>query len=265
MNTDWTRKARDSEGEKYLEKAIRLDKYLADMGKGTRTELKEMIRRGRITVNGVIVKKPETKIKKGEDTICLDNAPVEYVELEYYLLNKPQGVISATEDRRRETVVDLIDEKQRKDLFPVGRLDIDTEGLLLITNDGALAHRLLAPGHHVDKVYEARCEGLVPDEAVQKFRDGMELSDGLSCMPAELEILERKAGDPETGTEAESLVSLTLHEGKFHQVKRMMEEVGCPVVHLKRLSMGPLKLDATLKPGEYRKLTAKERALLENL
>ena len=161
--------------------------------------------------------------------------------------------------------MDLIDEKQRKDLFPVGRLDIDTEGLLLITNDGALAHRLLAPGHHVDKVYEARCEGLVPDEAVQKFRDGMELSDGLSCMPAELEILERKAGVPETGTEAESLVSLTLHEGKFHQVKRMMEEVGCPVVHLKRLSMGPLKLDATLKPGEYRKLTDKERELLENL
>ena len=205
------------------------------------------------------------KDPEGEDTILLDNAPVEYVELEYYLLNKPQGVISATEDRRRETVVDLIDEKQRKDLFPVGRLDIDTEGLLLITNDGALAHRLLAPGHHVDKVYEARCEGLVPDEAVQKFRDGMELSDGLSCMPAELEILERKAGDPETGMEAESLVSLTLHEGKFHQVKRMMEEVGCPVVHLKRLSMGPLKLDATLKPGEYRKLTDKERELLENL
>ena len=224
-----------------------------------------MIRKGRIKVNGEVVKKPETKIRKGEDTILLDNAPVEYVELEYYLLNKPKGVISATDDRLKKTVVDLIDEKQRKDLFPVGRLDIDTEGLLLITNDGALAHRLLAPGHHVDKVYEARCEGLVPDEAVQKFRDGMELSDGLSCMPAELEILERKAGDPETGMEAESLVSLTLHEGKFHQVKRMMEEVGCPVVHLKRLSMGPLKLDATLKPGEYRKLTDKERELLENL
>ena len=248
-----------------MEKAIRLDKYLADMGKGTRTELKEMIRKGRIKVNGEVVKKPEIKIRTGEDTILFDNAPVEYVELEYYLLNKPQGVISATEDRRRETVVDLIDEKQRKDLFPVGRLDIDTEGLLLITNDGALAHRLLAPGHHVDKVYEARCKGLVPDEAVQKFRDGMELSDGLSCMPAELEILERKAGDPETGTEAESLVTLTLHEGKFHQVKRMMEEVGCPVVHLKRLSMGPLKRDATLNPGEYRKLTDKERELLENL
>lgn len=265
MNTDWTRKARDSEGEKYLEKAIRLDKYLADMGKGTRTELKEMIRRGRITVNGVIVKKPETKINKGEDTICLDNAPVEYVELEYYLLNKPQGVISATEDRRRKTVVDLIDEKSRKDLFPVGRLDIDTEGLLLITNDGALAHRLLAPGHHVDKVYEARCEGFVPDEAVDKFREGMTLADGLSCMPAELEILERRAEDRKTGTAAESLVRLTLHEGKFHQVKRMMEETGCPVLHLKRLSMGPLKLDDALKPGEYRKLTDKERELLENL
>ncbi len=248
-----------------MEKAIRLDKYLADMGKGTRTELKEMIRKGRITVNGVIVKKPETKIKKGEDTICLDNAPVEYVELEYYLLNKPQGVISATEDRRRETVVDLIDEKSRKDLFPVGRLDIDTEGLLLITNDGALAHRLLAPGHHVDKVYEARCEGLVPDEAVQRFHEGMKLADGLSCMPAELEILERKPEDPETGTAAESLVRLTLHEGKFHQVKRMMEEVGSPVLHLKRLSMGPLKFDDTLKTGEYRKLTDKERELLENL
>ena len=232
-----------------MEKAIRLDKYLADMGKGTRTELKEMIRKGRITVNGMIIKKPETKIKKGEDTICLDNAPVEYVELEYYLL----------------TVVDLIDEKSRKDLFPVGRLDIDTEGLLLITNDGALAHRLLAPGHHVDKVYEARCEGLVPDEAVQRFREGMTLADGLSCMPSELEILERKPEDPETGTAAESLVRLTLHEGKFHQVKRMMEEVGCPVLHLKRLSMGPLKLDDTLKPGEYRKLTDKERELLENL
>ena len=253
------------EGEKYLEKAIRLDKYLADIGKGTRTELKEMIRKGRITVNGMIIKKPETKIKKGEDTICLDNAPVEYVELEYYLLNKPQGVISATEDRRRETVVDLIDEKSRKDLFPVGRLDIDTEGLLLITNDGALAHRLLAPGHHVDKVYEARCEGLVPDEAVKRFREGMTLADGLSCMPAELEILERKPEDPETGTAAESLVRITLHEGKFHQVKRMMEEVSCPVLHLKRLSMGPLKLDDTLKPGKYRKLTDKERELLENL
>lgn len=248
-----------------MEKAIRLDKYLADMGKGTRTELKEMIRKGRITVNGMIIKKPETKIKKGEDTICLDNAPVEYVELEYYLLNKPQGVISATEDRRRETVVDLIDEKSRKDLFPVGRLDIDTEGLLLITNDGALAHRLLAPGHHVDKVYEARCEGLVPDEAVQRFREGMTLADGLSCMPAELEILERRAEDRKTGTAAESLVRLTLHEGKFHQVKRMMEEVSCPVLHLKRLSMGSLKLDDTLKPGEYRKLTDKERELLENL
>lgn len=248
-----------------MEKAIRLDKYLADMGKGTRTELKEMIRKGRITVNGMIIKKPETKIKKGEDTICLDNAPVEYVELEYYLLNKPQGVISATEDRRRETVVDLIDEKSRKDLFPVGRLDIDTEGLLLITNDGALAHRLLAPGHHVDKVYEARCEGLVPDEAVKRFREGMTLADGLSCMPAELEILERKPEDPETGTAAESLVRITLHEGKFHQVKRMMEEVSYPVLHLKRLSMGPLKLDDTLKPGEYRKLTDKERELLENL
>ena len=246
-------------------KTIRLDKYLADMGKGTRTELKEMIRKGRITVNGRIVKKPDTKIEISEDTIRLDNAPVEYVEMEYYLLNKPRGVISATEDRRRETVVDLIDEKRRKDLFPVGRLDIDTEGLLLITNDGALAHRLLTPGHHVDKVYEARCEGLVPDEAVKRFHDGMKLADGLSCMPAELEILRRSPEDPDTVAEAESLVRLTLHEGKFHQVKWRGEEVGCLVIRLKRLSVGPLKLDNTLKAGEYRKLTDKERELLENL
>ena len=248
-----------------MEKAIRLDKYLADMGKGTRTELKEMIRKGRITVNGMIIKKPETKIKKGEDTICLDNAPVEYVELEYYLLNKPQGVISATEDRRRETVVDLIDEKSRKDLFPVGRLDIDTEGLLLITNDGALAHRLLAPGHHVDKVYEARCEGLVPDEAVQRFREGITLADGLSCMPAELEILERRTEDRKTGTAAESLVRLTLHEGKFHQVKRMTASRGAPVLYLKRLSMGPLRLDPALECGKWRYLTKEEEDALLSL
>ena len=245
-----------------MEKAIRLDKYLADMGKGTRTELKEMIRRGRITVNGVIVKKPETKIKKGEDTICLDNAPVEYVELEYYLLNKPQGVISATEDRRRETVVDLIDEKSRKDLFPVGRLDIDTEGLLLITNDGALAHRLLSPGHHVDKVYEARCEGFVPDEAVDKFREGMTLADGLSCMPAELEILERRAEDRKTGTAAESLVRLTLHEGKFHQVKRMFAAVEREVLTLHRETFGSLVLDEALPCGQWRELTEAEASAL---
>jgi len=247
-----------------LEKTIRLDKYLADMGKGTRTELKEMIRKGRITVNGEIVKKPETKIRKEMGEICLDNAPVEYVELEYYLLNKPQGVISATEDRFRKTVVDLIGEKKRKDLFPVGRLDLDTEGLLLITNDGALAHRLLAPGHHVEKVYEAVCAGLVPDTAIEKFHNGMTLSDGLSCMPAELEILKRIPAK-NSGTQDESLVRLTLHEGKFHQVKRMMEEIGCPVLFLKRLSMGPLTLDDTLKTGEYRKLTEKERELLKNL
>ena len=244
---------------------LRLDKYLADMGVGTRQEVKALIRKGRVAVDGITAKAPELKVDPDEAQVTVDGNSISYVKMEYWMLHKPAGVVSATEDRRRETVVDLIDEKSRKDLFPVGRLDIDTEGLLLITNDGALAHRLLAPGHHVDKVYEARCEGLVPDEAVQRFREGMTLADGLSCMPSELEILERKPEDPETGTAAESLVRLTLHEGKFHQVKRMMEEVGCPVLYLKRLSMGPLKLDDTLKAGEYRKLTDKERELLENL
>ena len=244
---------------------MRLDKYLGEMGMGTRSQLKEAAKKGRILVNGEVEKKTERKIVPGNDVVSFDGQPVSYVEMEYYMLNKPQGVVSATEDKRHRTVVELVGDRKRDDLFPVGRLDIDTEGLLLITNDGALAHRLLSPGHHVDKVYEARCEGFVPDEAVDKFREGMTLADGLSCMPAELEILERRAEDRKTGTAAESLVRLTLHEGKFHQVKRMMEETGCPVLHLKRLSMGPLKLDDALKTGEYRKLTDKERELLENL
>ena len=186
------------------------------------------------------------------------------MELEYYLLNKPQGVISATEDRRRKTVVDLIDEKAEKDLFPWDAWISIRKACFLSQTMGRWP-TAFSPGHHVDKVYEARCEGFVPDEAVDKFREGITLADGLSCMPAELEILERKSRRiRKTGTAAESLVR-SRFTGKFHQVKRMMEEIGCPVLHLKRLSMGPLKLDDALKTGEYRKLTDKERELLENL
>ena len=134
---------------------LRLDKYLADMGKGTRSQIKEAIRKGRVRIGNEIVKKPETKVRIPEDTVLLDGEAVSYVELEYYMLNKPVGVVSATEDKKYKTVIDLIDEKSRKDLFPVGRLDIDTEGLLLITNDGDMAHRLLSPKRHVDKIYHA--------------------------------------------------------------------------------------------------------------
>lgn len=244
-----------------MEKEIRLDKFLADMGKGTRSQIKEAARKGRIQVNGEVVKKPDIKVKIPGDMVVFDGTSVSYVTMEYYMLNKPQGVVSATEDNRYQTVVDLIGEKNRKDLFPVGRLDIDTEGLLIITNDGPLAHRLLAPKKHVDKVYYAVCEGYVPDSAVKDFADGIELPDGLKCLPAALRILNRmeNQGKPETE------VSLTIREGKFHQVKRMMEAVGCPVKFLKRMTMGPIALDETLKPGEYRPLTEKELELLQAL
>lgn len=244
-----------------MEKEIRLDKFLADMGKGTRSQLKEAARKGRIQVNGEIVKKPEMKVKIPGDTVVFDGTPVSYVTMEYYMLNKPQGVVSATEDNRYKTVVDLIEGKNRKDLFPVGRLDIDTEGLLIITNDGPLAHRLLAPKKHVDKIYFAVCEGHVPDSAVEEFSDGILLPDGLKCLPAALEIQERYIEDGQALTK----VCLTIREGKFHQVKRMMEAVGCPVKFLKRMTMGPIELDKSLKPGEYRPLTEKELELLNSL
>lgn len=240
---------------------MRLDKYLADMGKGTRSQIKEAARKGRIQVNGTIVKKPDTKVNVDMDTIVFDGSVISYVTMEYYMLNKPQGVVSATEDNKYQTVIDLIEGKNRKDLFPVGRLDIDTEGLLLITNDGPLAHRLLAPKKHVDKLYYAVCEGHVSDSAVSEFADGILLPDGLKCLPAALQILTRKQEDGKCVSE----IQLTIREGKFHQVKRMMEAVGCPVVFLKRLTMGPLTLDDSLRPGEYRPLTAEELELLNDL
>lgn len=242
------------------EKEIRLDKFLADMGKGTRSQLKEAARKGRISVNGEVVKSADKKIKIPGDTVVFDGNPASYVTMEYFMLNKPQGVLSATEDKRHRTVLDLIDQKNRKDLFPVGRLDLDTEGLLLITNDGALSHKLLAPKSHVDKVYFACCAGKVPESAVSSFAEGLLLPDGLKCLPAVLKILSvREEGESETE------VLLTIREGKFHQVKRMMEAVGCPVLFLKRLTMGPLTLDESLKPGEYRPLTKQELELLNQL
>lgn len=240
-----------------MKDTIRLDKYLTEMGEGTRSQIKEMARKGRIAVNGVTEKKSERKISPSSDTVAVDGRNVSYVEYEYYMLHKPQGVVSATEDRPHETVVDLITDRKRDDLFPVGRLDIDTEGLLLLTNDGDLTHRLLSPKKHVDKVYYAKIEGMLSEDAKDRMAEGLVLSDGTETLPADLEVVHR--GD--SGELSE--IRLTIHEGKFHQVKRMFETLGCHVVYLKRLSMGTLVLDEALKPGEYRPLTHEELELLK--
>ena len=230
---------------------LRLDKYLADMGKGTRSEVKKAISKGLVRVNNEIVKKPETKLDTDSDHVLFDGVLVGYAQYEYYMLNKPAGVISATEDKREKTVIDLITEKKRKDLFPVGRLDRDTEGLLLISNDGELAHRLLSPSKHVDKVYYAKIDGKVTIEDVEAFQQGVDIGEEKLTRPAKLRILK-------SGTQSE--IELTICEGKFHQVKRMFQAVGKEVVYLKRLQMGTLILDESLKPGEYRELTEQEIA-----
>ena len=234
---------------------MRLDKYLSDMGAGTRSELKQEIRRSGVSIDGVIIKDPGFSVSESSHVVFRGSV-IAYEEFVYYMLNKPAGIISASEDDREPTVVDLITEQKRKDLFPVGRLDRDTEGLLLITNDGALSHRLLSPKHHVDKVYFARVSGILSDSDIELFREGLVLTDGLECLPADLKIL--SVSEDEYISEAE----ITVREGKFHQVKRMFSSVGAEVLYLKRLSMGPLTLDPDLAPGEYRRLTADEMTSL---
>lgn len=258
-------------------KSIRLDKFLVEMDRGSRSQIKEAAKKGRIQVNGQVEKKTERKIDPDADEVLFDGIPVAYRALEYYMLNKPQGVVSATEDNLHKTVIDLLTGEKRNDLFPVGRLDIDTEGLLLLTNDGDLAHRLLAPKKHVDKQYYAKVSGNLPDNSVEIMAAGMTLSDGTEVKPAILEIggctelLRAKQGMSEsqenTGNLEQTIpcteVLLTIHEGKFHQVKRMFEALDCRVEYLKRLSMGSLQLDETLAPGEYRSLTEEEITRLQ--
>lgn len=246
-------------------KPIRLDRFLTEMKQGSRSQMKEAAKKGRIRVNGEPEKKTDRKIDPERDTVTLDGIPVAYQAWEYYMLNKPQGVVSATEDNLHRTVIDLIEDAVRKDLFPVGRLDIDTEGLLLITNDGDLAHRLLSPNRHVDKQYYARIEGGLPCDAVSRMAEGMTLKDGTVVKPADLTILgqnnegsEEDRQNDQNHPEGQHEILLTIREGKFHQVKRMFEALDCRVVYLKRLSMGSLKLDDSLQPGEYRKLTEEE-------
>ena len=232
---------------------LRLDKYLADAGVGTRSQVKQMIRKGQISINGEPVKKPDQKVDGEKDKIEVMGKEIRYQKYRYLLLHKPSGYVSATEDKKEQTVLSLLPEELRKDLFPVGRLDKDTEGLLLLTNDGALAHRLLSPKKHVDKTYYARVQGRVTDEDKAAFLQGVDIGDEKDTLPAQLEIL---------AAAEESRILLTIQEGRFHQVKRMFEARGKKVVYLKRISMGPLALEEGLKPGDYRELTEEEQETL---
>lgn len=243
-------------------KEVRLDKFLADAGAGTRSEVKKFIQKGLVHVNGNLIKKPEQKIDKETDQVVLAGEEIGAApEFVYYLLHKPSGCISATEDRKEKTVMDFVPDK-RKDLFPVGRLDKDTEGLLLITNDGALAHNLLSPKKHVEKTYYAVTEGKVTEEDVQKLAEGIDIGEKKNTLPAKLEILSVKE-NPENVWKSE--IYLTICEGKFHQVKRMMEALGKKVVYLKRISMGSLLLPEDLKRGDCRLLTDSEMSLLRKI
>lgn len=269
--------------------SMRLDKLLAQEGLGTRSELGRAIRRGRACVNGTVVKDPGMRVS-AQDEVLFDEKAVRQKEYVYYMLHKPAGVISATEDSRVRTVLDLLHnpvdnpvdagnagnagEKRRpvlrRGLFPVGRLDKDTEGLLLITDDGQLAHRLLAPGKHVDKTYYAVVTGQVTDEDIEAFGQGIELDDSLTAMPAKLQtkaemddhiaalIPADVRGILPDGADDYSQTTVTIKEGKFHQIKRMFAARGKEVLYLKRLSMGPLSLDPTLAPGQFRPLTQEE-------
>lgn len=228
---------------------IRLDKFLASAGAGTRSEVKTMIRKGQVAVNGEICKKAETKVNAETDRVTVNGGLVQYLKYEYYLLHKPAGCVSATNDNVHQTVMDYIVSDRKKELFPVGRLDLDTEGLLLITNDGDLAHRLLSPAKHVEKTYYAKIDGEVTETDVKQFLTGVDIGEEKLTRPAELRILS-------SGVQSE--IELTICEGKFHQVKRMFHAVGKEVTYLKRISMGGLVLDASLEKGQFRLLTKEE-------
>lgn len=234
---------------------MRIDKLLANLGFGSRKEVKKLLKDGAVKVNDMVVKDAKQHVDPINENVTLNGDRIEYKEFIYLMMNKPPGVLSATEDTREETVIDLLElEDQVYNPFPVGRLDKDTEGLLLITNDGQLSHRLLSPKKHVPKTYFAVIEGEVTEEDVKAFKNGVTLDDGYHTKPGDLVIL--KSG-------LMSDIELTITEGKFHQVKRMFESVGKRVVYLKRMSMGPLKLDDTLELGEYRELEDEEIQLLK--
>ncbi len=225
---------------------MRLDKFLCDMNIGTRSEVKNEIKKGKVSVNGEIAKKPDIQIKEKEDIICYLGKEISYAKFRYFMLNKPAGVVSATTDAKDKTVLDLLCNEGIKDLFPVGRLDKDTEGLLIITNDGDLAHRLLSPKKHVPKTYYCQLRFPIDEKALRELEEGVDIGEKTSTLPAKAE----KLSDTE--------INLTICEGKFHQVKRMLMAVNNEVIYLKRIQMGNLNLDDNLMLGEYRSLNEEE-------
>ncbi len=240
---------------------MRLDKFLSDQNIGTRKQIKEYVKNGRCSVNGQVATKADIHIDENKDEIYFDGVLLSYSKFHYFMLYKPQGVVSATTDGRNETVIDLLSEENVKGLSPCGRLDIDTEGLLILTDDGSLIHRMLSPKKHVDKVYEVHLRERLSDSSIEKLEKGVDIGDkkddgtSLPTLPARVEVME----DDE---EKRPVIHLIIHEGRFHQVKRMLEAVGNEVLFLKRLSMGPIVLDESLNPGEYRPLTKEELDLL---
>lgn len=229
---------------------MRIDKLLANMGYGSRHDVKKLLKKGKVFLNGQVIKDPKQHIDPEEDLIYFGEKQIIYKRFVYYMMNKPKNVITATEDATERTVVDLLNSKdQTSGIFPVGRLDKDTEGLLLLTNNGQLAHSLLSPKHHVEKTYYAQIAGTVSIKDIETFKNGVILEDGYRSLPAQLNIIV-------SGEQSE--IDITITEGKFHQIKRMFHAVDKKVIYLKRLRMGSLKLDNALAPGSYRPLTTEE-------
>jgi len=240
---------------------MRLDKFLCACRVGTRSEVKKYIKQSLVTVNGKTAAKPEDKVDESSDTICFRGKPLQYEQYRYYLLHKPAGCVTAVTDATHQTVMDLFPADIRGGLSPVGRLDRDTEGLLLITNDGEFTHHILSPSHHIPKTYLAELDYALPEDAVTRFKEGLDIGDEELTLPAELEVLEPYVH--ENGYVRHRAL-VTIHEGRYHQVKRMFHAVGCKVLYLKRLSIGNLTLDG-LGLGDLRRLTEQELADLKEL
>lgn len=260
---------------------VRLDKHLVEASVASRSQVKELIKKGRISVNGNNKLKPEQKIDNEKDKVFFDGKEIILKRYEYFMLNKPAGVISASRDKKAKTVVDLIKDKTRADLFPIGRLDKDTHGLLIISNDGDLAHKMLSPKKHVEKTYFLKARGIINKEAIKLFNEGVVLKDSskedgfFKTLPAKLEILETRKESLDYLEEDSremmhfegklTLCRITIKEGKYHQIKKMFKSIDSEVLYLQRISMGNLVLDPELKEGDYRELTDKELEDLKRL
>ncbi|MCR5357316.1 MAG: rRNA pseudouridine synthase [Lachnospiraceae bacterium] len=234
---------------------IRLDRFLAGCGTGSRKHAVSLIKAGRVSVNGTVIHDPGHKINE-DAAVCLDDEALIYERYSYYMLNKPAGCVSAVKDRLSDTVLSYLTGVNHDGLFPVGRLDKDTEGLLIITNDGELCHRIISPKKHVDKVYYVICDKALPKGAAAQFKKGLDIGDDVPCLPAKLKSAGAKDG--------KSSYELTITEGRFHQVKRMIMAMGRSVVYLKRINIGGVKLDDSLSPGQFRALTHDEIVTLKN-